>query len=109
VRAAGLAVALLLSACATNVAQGPSGAAQATAYTCADGSVVEAAYPSTNTAKLVYKSQPIDMHIAISASGARYIGGGWQWWTKGMTQGWLAPLAPGETIASAQGMSCTAK
>lgn len=107
--AAGSLAALLLSACATTGTRPASELERATAYTCADGSVVEAAYPTTDAARLIYKGQPIDMSIAISASGARYVGGGWQWWTKGMTQGWLAPLAPGETIASAQGMSCTAK
>ncbi len=75
---------------------------------CADGSVVEARYPTTDTAHIVYRNQSIEMRIAISASGARYTGDGWQWWTKGMQEGYLAPLKPGEDIASAPNMTCTA-
>lgn len=48
------------------------------------------------------------MRIAVSASGARYVGGGWEWWTKGATEGTLSPLKPGEDIASAAGAICTA-
>lgn len=80
-----------------------------TRYTCADGSVVEARYPSDETAELRYGGQTVDMKIAISASGARYVGGGWQWWTKGLTEGTLSPLEPGEEIASAAGVTCTAQ
>lgn len=76
-------------------------------YTCPDGSTVEATYPTTDTARITHKDQTIDMQIAKSASGARYTGGGWEWWTKGMTKGTLSPLAEGEDIASAAGMICT--
>jgi membrane-bound inhibitor of C-type lysozyme len=48
------------------------------------------------------------MVAAASASGARYVGGGWEWWTKGLTEGTLSPLEPGESIASAPGLVCTA-
>ena len=48
------------------------------------------------------------LKIAISASGARYTGDGLQWWTKGVDQGQLSPLAPGEDIATAQGVNCKA-
>lgn len=77
-------------------------------YSCADGSTVEARYPTPETAQIVTAGKTVDMTIAQSASGARYVGGGWQWWTKGMTDGMLAPLKPGEDIASAEGTSCTA-
>jgi membrane-bound inhibitor of C-type lysozyme len=76
-------------------------------YSCADGSTVEARYPTPETAQIVTAGKTVDMTIAQSASGARYVGGGWQWWTKGMTDGMLAPLKPGEDIASAAGTTCT--
>lgn len=83
-------------------------AADVTRYTCVDGSIVEARYPTVDTAQLLLKGQSVDMRIAVSASGARYVGGGWEWWTKGATEGTLSPLKPGEDIASAAGAICTA-
>lgn len=83
-------------------------AAEAVRYVCADGSTVEARYPTTETAQIVRDGKTVDMTIAVSASGSRYVGGGWQWWTKGMTEGTLAPLEPGEEIAEAVGTICTA-
>ena len=83
-------------------------AAEPVRYTCADGSTVEARYPTTDTAQIVVAGKTVEMKSAMSASGARYVGGGWQWWTKGMTEGSLAPLKPGEETASAAGTTCTA-
>jgi membrane-bound inhibitor of C-type lysozyme len=79
-----------------------------TSYTCTDGQVVQAAYPDTQTALIKIKGETLTLHVAMSASGARYIGAGWQWWTKGMHDGMLAPLATGENIASAPGLNCHA-
>ena len=64
--------------------------------------------PNTDTAVLTLDGQTHHLHTAISADGARYVGGKWQWWTKGMHSAWLAPLAQGETYASADGVSCHA-
>ena len=77
-------------------------------YTCDDGRIVHAVYPDTDTTVLTLDRHTHRLHVAISADGARYVGDHWQWWTKGMRQGRLAPLKPGETIASATGVSCTA-
>lgn len=77
-------------------------------YTCSNGQAVQAAYPDANTALIRLKGHAYTLHIAISGSGARYVGEGWQWWTKGMRDGMLAPLAPGESIASAPGATCHA-
>jgi membrane-bound inhibitor of C-type lysozyme len=77
-------------------------------YTCADGRVVQAAYPDTTTAQIKINGHAHTLRSAMSADGARYIGDGWQWWTKGMHDGTLAPLAAGETIASAAGVACHA-
>lgn len=77
-------------------------------YTCADGRTVQAIYPDPHTAVLTLDGQTSHLHTAVSADGARYVGDHWQWWTKGMREGQLAPLERGETIASATGVSCTA-
>ena len=100
-----LAVPALLSGCQTPAS---TAAAKSLAYTCDDGRIVQVAYPDTDTAVLTLDRRSHRLHTAISASGARYVGEQWQWWTKGMHQAWLAPLKPGETIASASGMSCAA-
>ena len=80
-----------------------------TTYACTDGSTVEAWYPTTDSARILHKGDTVELTVAISASGARYVGGGWQWWTKGMTEGTLSPLAAGEDIASSPGVTCTAR
>ncbi|WP_233843403.1 MliC family protein [Dyella sp. 2HG41-7] len=78
-------------------------------YACSDGQTLLAAYPDTNTALIQIKGQTHTLHIALSGSGARYTGDGWQWWTKGMHDGMLAPLAAGESIASSPGVQCQAR
>ena len=85
----------------------PAAAAPPMTYTCDDRRKLEVDYPDHDTAVLTFDGDAHQLHIAISASGARYVGDRWQWWTKGMHEGWLAPLKPGETIASASGVSCT--
>lgn len=75
-------------------------------YHCDDGAIVEATYPTLDTARIVYNGQTFDMTIARSASGARYTGGGWEWWSKGDETAYLAPLAAGELIASDKGVTC---
>ena len=77
-------------------------------YRCADGTTLEATYPSSDTARVTYGGRTVDMRIAQSASGARYTGGGLEWWTRGMSEGYLSPLAEGEDTASAPGQTCTA-
>lgn len=75
-------------------------------YRCEDGRTLRAAYPDSETAILEVGGQTHRLNVARSASGARYVGDGWQWWTKGMADGMIAPLAPGEEIASAEGVDC---
>jgi membrane-bound inhibitor of C-type lysozyme len=77
-------------------------------YACSDGQTVQASYPDNNTAIIKFKGETHTLHVALSGSGARYTGEGWQWWTKGMHDGMLAPLATGESIASAPGIDCHA-
>lgn len=106
-RFAPCAMTLLLAACGISPPS-PTTAAPATRYACSDGRVVTARYPDRATARLVIDGVAHVLKIARSADGARYVGDGWQWWTKGMRNGALAPLAGGETIASARGVACMA-
>jgi membrane-bound inhibitor of C-type lysozyme len=92
--------ATLLAAC-----QPPRPTAPSTAYRCDDGRRVQAGYEGTDHAVLAMDGATYRLTIARSASGARYVGEGWQWWTKG-AQAWLAPLRAGEDIASAPGVAC---
>jgi len=39
------------------------------------------------------------LNIARSGSGARYVGDGLQWWTKGLSEATFAALPAGEEIA----------
>ena len=78
-------------------------------YVCEDGRTVRATYPDPDTAIVDVDGVKRTLKIAISASGARYIGDGVQWWSKGMDQGQLSPLAAGEDIATAPGVNCRVK
>ena len=58
-------------------------ATQVTQYECDSGESVSVSYPSTETAKVSYQGQDYAMKIAVSGSGARYVGGKYEWWVKG--------------------------
>lgn len=84
---------LLVSACTTSP-QGRVGVqAQVTAasavhsYRCESGERIAATYLTTDSATVRYKGSSYNMQIAVSASGARYVGGGLEWWTKGSGPG----------------------
>jgi len=81
-------------------------AGQGANFVCADGRTVRAVFLDPETLTLHIGSDTIAMHGATAASGARYIGEGWQWWTKGLQQASLTRLKPGEEIASANGVEC---
>jgi membrane-bound inhibitor of C-type lysozyme len=105
---AALTLALACGSAACAAQQAATGKAPAwTTYTCGDGQTVQAAYPDTNTAWVKIKGKQHTLRVAMSGSGARYTGEGWQWWTKGMHDGMLAPLARDQTIAD-PGISCHA-
>lgn len=86
---------LLVTACTSppqdNVDAQPQVAAPSTSsmhgYRCESGETIAATYPSTDSATVQYKGSNYDMHIAVSASGARYVGGELEWWTKGSGPG----------------------
>ena len=115
--AVGFAALLGLAACnkpaeQAQAPEAPAAAAPAaatlTTYVCDDGRSLKASYPDADTAVVELDGQTHTLKIAISASGARYVGDGLQWWTKGMADGQLSPLKAGEDIASAQGVNCKA-
>lgn len=80
-------------------AAAPSSAEPAVAYRCASGGIVIATYyPDEDRAVVTYRGKTVPMQIAMSASGARYVGGGFVWWTRGATEGSLfTATASGET------------
>jgi membrane-bound inhibitor of C-type lysozyme len=86
----------------------PVKAAPSIVYTCPGGEVVSARYPDATTAVIEYRGQKHTLKTAPSADGARYVGDGLQWWTKGMTSGMISALPPGETYA-VPGAACTAQ
>lgn len=77
-------------------------------YACADGGVITAGYPDSQTAIVTYKDHAYTLKQVGSAGDARYVGYGLQWRTKG-SHAELATLKPGEDVATAPGISCTAE
>src|SRR5690606_1370824 len=85
----------LLSACASYPEGQEDARASAVApsrsavhsYRCESGETIAATYPSTDSATVQYKGSTYNMQIAVSGSGARYVGGELEWWTKGSGTG----------------------
>jgi hypothetical protein len=86
-----------------------------TTFLCANGQVVRQQdrnddgplrLPGDRSRIVEVDGQSIPMIEASSASGVRYIGGGLQWWTRGLQTATLAPLGPNESFASAPGTPC---
>lgn len=79
---------LLVSGCVTEP-QGGAGVFSVPAYTyqCESGVKVTAEYPSTEAVFVDYKNVRYTMERTVSASGARYVGDGMEWWTKGSGPG----------------------
>lgn len=84
---------LLVAACATSQQQDVQTATSSPAtteaqdYVCESGETVTASYPNPDSAKLHYQGSAHAMQIAVSGSGARYVGDGLEWWTKGSGEG----------------------
>lgn len=79
-------------------------------YRCESGETIAASYPSTDSATVQYKGGVYNMRIAVSGSGSRYVGGAFEWWTKGSGPGSTGALfrhrADGTTAGSIE--VCTA-
>ena len=100
-------LAFALTAC-SNEAPSPAAEAEPAAwsiYVCRDGRIVQALYPDSRSARVRMPDGEHALKIAVSGSGARYVGEGVQWWIKG-DEGMLARLEPGEDIAAAPGVAC---
>ena len=52
-------------------------------YACESGETIAASYPSADSATVKYKGSDYEMKVAVSGSGARYVGGEMEWWAKG--------------------------
>jgi membrane-bound inhibitor of C-type lysozyme len=105
------ALALALAGCGRHAAPPPTPAAAqpvkpATVYHCADGRTVQARYDGRR-AELQVGGRRYALAAAMSASGARYVGEGLQWWTKGLEHGRLSVLKPGEQVAADPGVACS--
>lgn len=52
-------------------------------YRCESGKTVVATYPTTDSATIQYQGVRHTLQIAVSGSGSRYVGDGFEWRTKG--------------------------
>ena len=73
-------------------------------YQCESGTQVDVRYPDTETAQITYQGNSYELAIAMSASGARYLGKGLEWWSKGTGPGASGTLARvnAESVGDAQ-------
>ncbi|WP_042886546.1 MliC family protein [Cupriavidus necator] len=79
-------------------------------YQCDGGKTLSVRYfnsPDNQAAVFRLDGKPVLAVTTVSASGARYIGGRYEWWTKG-EEGTLRDLMQGENAAPALG-GCHAK
>lgn len=107
-------LALALAACSPEAEQPPAPlppspaptapAAPPVSYACESGQSITVAYPDTATAQLSYKGQTYALRTGQSASGARYVGSGIEWWTAtrdGNESATLSRLGPNEEVGTA--------
>jgi len=52
-------------------------------YQCESGKTIKVLYPTDSTAVVEYDNRRLQMKVAVSGSGARYVGEGLEWWSKG--------------------------
>jgi len=107
-------LALVVAACSPEAEQPPAPvppspapttpAAPPVSYACESGQSITVAYPDDSTAQLAYKGQAYALRISQSASGARYVGSGVEWWTAtrdGNESATLSRLGPNEEVGTA--------
>ena len=120
-----LSASALLSACGAPEPEGPApvepsaapspGAAVAAStgsvtYACESGQAVTATYPNADSAQIAYGGRTYATRSVQSASGARYIGDGVEWWTasrNGQEGATLSRLGPDGQTAVAVLERCT--
>ena len=99
IRAVALAGLVLLAGCAQLIPPGPATTPPAPApgesalYRCTGGRDVQVVYGG-DAAVLSFGETTLSMALAPSANGARYVGDGWQWWSKGTREGTLSRVEP---------------
>lgn len=69
------------------------------AYNCAPTNGVTVRYPTDSTAVVAYDGREIPMTQAVSGSGSRYVGGGFEWHVKG-SEGLFGTVRPDGTSDS---------
>lgn len=83
-----LVPALLLAACSSPQPASPAPEEIPwNRYLCESSEQLRAHYPDENHARVELRGQQLDLRLAVSASGARYVGHGLEWWTKGSGAG----------------------
>ncbi len=88
-----IVVIVFLAACGQSSTNGtaataqPSNAGLSFKYQCESGKTIKVSYPTDSTAVVEYNNLRLQMKIAVSGSGARYVGQRLEWWTKGSGEG----------------------
>lgn len=78
----------------------------AVSYRCMNGEQLRVAYRAPDAALVTYRGETQVLALGQSASGARYAGGGWQWWIKGESEGVFSRLPVDAAIAPGEGVTC---
>ena len=89
----------------------PASTAPSVGYACESGATLQVQYADSDSAQLTYQNQTYALRSVQSASGARYIGAGMEWWTAsrdGQESGTLSRLGPDGTTGVAVLERCSA-
>lgn len=81
-----------------------SAAGAPVAYTCTSADGLTVRYPTDSTAVVNYEGREIPMTQAVSGSGSRYVGGGFEWHVKG-AEGVFGTVTP-EGASDSTLLSC---
>lgn len=74
-------------------------------YVCANNQNVNTQVLNSDRLAVSFDGKVVPMTRAVSASGTRYIGEGWQWWVKGY-DATLTKLEDGKSYAEPKGVTC---
>lgn len=77
------------------------GSGQTVRYICAGNVRIQATYAGQH-ARVAVGGRALEMKTGLSASGARYVGGGYTWWTKGHTAELYRGENPGKLVSVRQ-------
>ncbi len=95
-----LAAFLIVSSLAS-FASADGGGGLSVRYICAGKTRIQATYAGQH-ARIVVDGRVLEMNTGISASGARYVGEGFTWWTKGHTAELYLGEDPGKLTSAHQ-------